>query len=187
MELLGNNAICYQAVQRILRNRLVEYVRTRMTEIYPGDHVERLKKPFAKEWDELVVSAKACRDLGGTETKVQDEYDLLSVGHFFNVFDAYFDEIYSAAALSSGSYKKPVKAKLLGNLKAIKDWRDSNAHPVQQEVSYEEAFGLLTDVKQILVSLGFDEDGELDDEGQGREETGAGDRRISQDEKIRYR
>jgi tetratricopeptide (TPR) repeat protein len=131
-----------------------------MTELYPNDHLERLKKPFEKEWDVLVSNAKACRDLGGTDTKVRDDYDLLSVGHFYNIFDTLFDKMFSAAAIATGKYRKPTKAKLLGNLKAIKDGRDPLSHPVEEEISYEEAFGILTDVKQILVSLSFDEDAE---------------------------
>ena len=101
--MIGNNAICYEAVQRILRNRLVDYVRLRMTELYPSDHLERLKKPFEKEWDILVSNAKACRDLGGTDTKVRDDHDLLSVGHFYNIFDTLFDKMFSAAAIATGN------------------------------------------------------------------------------------
>jgi tetratricopeptide (TPR) repeat protein len=156
--MIGNNAVCYEAIQRCLRNRVVDYLRIRMTELFPQDHIEKLKKPIEKEWDTLVANADACRQSGGTETKVCDEYDLLSVGHFFALFDVYFDKMYSAAALAAKSYRKPTKAKLLGNLKAIKDFRDPLSHPVSEEVSFEEAFGVLSDVKQILESLGFPED-----------------------------
>jgi len=153
--MIGNNAVCYEAIQRRLRNRVVNYLRIRMTELFPQDHVERLKKPIEKEWDTLVANADACRQSGGTETKVYDEYDLLSVGHFYGLFDVYFDKMFSAAALAAKSYRKPTKAKLLGNLKAIKDFRDPLSHPVSEEVSFEEAFGVLSDVKQVLESLGF--------------------------------
>src|ERR1017187_6829278 len=78
-DMIENNAICYEAVQRILRNRLVDYVRLRMTELSPNDHLERLQKPCEKEWDPPVSTAKACRDFGGTDTKVRDDYALLSV------------------------------------------------------------------------------------------------------------
>ena len=126
-----------------------------MAEVFPSDHSEKLRKPFAKEWDELVRSANASRETGGTETRIRDEYDLLSVAHFFSLFDAYYDKLFSSAALAGKNYPKPSKSKLLGDLKAIKDSRDPLSHPVEEEVSYEEAFGLLRDVKQVLVSLGF--------------------------------
>lgn len=153
--MVGNNAICYEALQRTFRNRVVGYLRLRMAEVFPNEHLEKLKKPFAKEWGTLVTNANACREDGGTETKIEDDYDLLSAGHFYNLFDAYFDKLFVAAA--SGPNRKPVRAKLLGNLKAIKDFRDPLSHPVQEEISYEEAFGVLTDVKQVLASLGFNE------------------------------
>jgi tetratricopeptide (TPR) repeat protein len=152
---IGNNALCYEGIQRIFRNTLVSYLRIRMAEVFPSDHSEKLRKPFAKEWDELVRNANASRETGGTETRIRDEYDLLSVAHFFSLFDAYYDKLFSSAALAGKNYPKPSKSKLLGDLKAIKDSRDPLSHPVEEEVSYEEAFGLLRDVKQVLVSLGF--------------------------------
>lgn len=126
---IGNNAICYEAIQRTLRNSLVSYLRVRMTEVFPADHSQRLRRPFANEWDELVRSASECREGGGTETHVRDEYDLLSVAHFFSLFDAYYDKLFSSAALAGKSYLKPVKSKLLGNLKSIKDFRDPLSIP----------------------------------------------------------
>lgn len=126
-----------------------------MVEVFPSDHSARLQKPFAKEWDDLVRSASACRETGGTETRIRDEYDLLSVAHFFSLFDAYYDKLFSSTALAGRNYSKPTKSKLLGNLKSIKDFRDPLSHPVEEEISYEEAFGILSDVKQVLVSLGF--------------------------------
>ena len=159
--MIGNNAICYEAIQRVFRNAVVDYLRKRMADIFPSDHIERLKRPFANEWPALVANAKACRESGGTETKIKDDYDLLSVGHFFSVFDSYYDKMFSAAALASQAHPKPVKAKLLGNLKAVKDLRDPLSHPVEEEISFEEAFGILTDVKQVLAALGFDQEAQV--------------------------
>lgn len=153
--IVGNNSICYEAIQRRLRNSVVDYLRTRMTEIFPQDHSEKLRKPFEKEWSALVANANASREAGGTDTQIRDDYDLLSVAHFYSLFDSYFDKMFSPAALAIGSYKKPIRAKLLGNLKAVKDFRDPLSHPVSEEISFEEGFGVLSDVKQILESLGL--------------------------------
>src|SRR4051812_30282806 len=122
--MIGNNAICYEAIQRILRNRVVEYLRLRMPEVFLDDHLEKLKKPFGREWGVIDFHAHASRATGGTETRIRDDYDLLSVSHFFNLFDAYFDKLFSISVVLGGKHKKPVKAKLLGNLKSIKDIRD---------------------------------------------------------------
>src|SRR5271170_701874 len=104
---IGNNALCYEGIQRIFRNTLVSYLRIRMAEVFPSDHSEKLRKPFAKEWDELVRNANASRETGGTETRIRDEYDLLSVAHFFSLFDAYYDKLFSSAALAGKNYPKP--------------------------------------------------------------------------------
>jgi len=153
--IVGNNAICYEAIQRRLRNGIVDYLRLRMAEIFPLDHTEKLRKPFEKEWSDLVAKANASREVGGTDTQIRDDYDLLSVSHFYSLFDSYFDKMFSTAALAGGNYRKPVRAKLLGNLKAVKDFRDPLSHPVSEEISFEEGFGVLSDVKQILESLGL--------------------------------
>lgn len=159
--MVGNNSICYEAIQRVFRNAVVDYLRVRMGEVFPNDHIEKLKRPFAGEWPTLEANAAACRQSGGTETKIRDEYDLLSVGHFFNVFEAYYDKLFSAASLAGKTYTKPAKAKLLGNLKSVKDLRDPLCHPVQEEISFEEAFGILTDVKQVLSGLGFEQEAQV--------------------------
>jgi tetratricopeptide (TPR) repeat protein len=143
-----------------LRNRLVDYFRIRLSEIYPQDHLERVRKPFEKEWNDLVSNANLSRQQGGTATKIRDDYDFLSVGHFYSLFDVYYDKLFSSAVLAAGNYRKPVKAKLLGNLKAIKDSRDPLSHPVSEEISFEEGFAILSDVKQVLESLGFSNDSE---------------------------
>ncbi len=150
------NSICYEAL-RVFRNTMVDYVRVRLGEVFPHDHIAKLRKPFATEWDGLKEKAVAARKSGGTETIVIDDYDLLDVGHLFNIFDVYFDKIFSVAALEGRNYPKPVKAKLLGNLKAIKDLRDPLSHPVTEEVSYEEAIGVMIDARQVLLSLGLEE------------------------------
>lgn len=68
--------------------------------------------------------------------------------------------MFSSAAGHPSSRPKPSKPKLLGNLKGIKDSRDPLSHPVEEEISYEEAFGLLNDAKQVLIALGMNETAE---------------------------
>ncbi len=153
--MVGNNAICYEAIQRTFRNTIVCFLRTRMSKAFPADHRQRLRRPLEKEWEELVRKANLSREIGGTETKIKDDYDLLSIGHFYSVFESHFDRLFSAEAGHESTTPKPNRPKLLGNLKSIKDSRDPLSHPVEEEVSFEEAFGLLMDAKQVLSYLGF--------------------------------
>src|ERR1043166_4925153 len=151
---VGINAYCYQGIQRVFRNALVSFIRERMSTVFPADHVEKLKRPFAKEWDTLVSNASASRRSGGTSTEIKDEYDLLSVGHFFSIFEAYFDKLF----VSSGAWvgPSPNRIRLLGNLKSIKDCRDPLSHPAEEEISFQEAYAILTDAHQVLSVLNMD-------------------------------
>lgn len=155
--MVGNNAICYQGVQRVFRNTIVGFLRQHLPRIFPKDHVQQLKKPFGDAWDKAATNAALSRDIGGTSTALRDDYDLLGVSHFFEIFDKHFDKLFSVAVGYPADRPRPVKSKLLGNLKCIKDGRDPLSHPVDEEIPYDEAFGILIDAKQVLASLGFDQ------------------------------
>ena len=154
--MVGNNALCYEGVQRHLRNTVVCFLRERMKSAFPGDYEVRLTKPFGENWGKAKNAADS-RAQGSTTTQIKDEFDLLGVNHFYNLFEEYYDKLFSTAAGHSSNRPKPSKPKLLGNLKGIKDSRDPLSHPVEEEISYEEAFGLLNDAKQVLIAIGMNE------------------------------
>jgi hypothetical protein len=118
------NAICYEAVQRIFPNSMVDYVRVRFSEVFRDERHVKLKLPFKNDWEGLKSKSSRSREIGGTQ--VADDYDLLDVGHLFNIFDVYFEKLFSVESLEGTPYTRPVKTKLLGNLKQIKDSRLSN-------------------------------------------------------------
>lgn len=153
--MLGNNAICYQGIQRVFRNAMVGFIRERLPRAFPNDHLQQVKRLFGESWTKAEANATQSRESGGTATTIRDDYDLLGVNHFFEIFDRHFDKIFSANAGHPSTQPRPVKSKLLGNLKQIKDCRDPLSHPVEEEVPYDEAFGLLVDAKQILDALGL--------------------------------
>src|SRR6266700_8989 len=155
--MMGNNAICYQGTQRVFRGAIVGFLREHLPRIYPTSHLELMKKPFGDAWDKAATDASRSRDIGGTTTAIRDEYDLLGVNHFYEIFDKHFDKLFSVSGGYPSKRPRPVKSKLLGNFKGIKDGRDPLSHPVDQEIPYDEAFGLLVDAKQILTALGFEE------------------------------
>src|SRR5436190_21314039 len=85
---------------------------------------------------------------------MRDEYDLLVTNHFFNIFERYYDKLFTPEAGQPTNLPKPVKHRFLGNLKAIKDGRDPLSHPVDEEIPFEEAHHLLISAKQVLTWLG---------------------------------
>lgn len=151
---IDNNSICYQGIQRVFRNCVVAFLRERLRRIYPEDHISRVKKLFGEQWDKAAQNAATSRAIGGTATVIRDDYDLLGTNHFFEVFDRFYDKLFTVEAGQPSHLPKPVKTKFLGNLKTIKDGRDPLSHPVEEEISFEEAHHLLIEAKQILAWLG---------------------------------
>lgn len=86
---------------------------------------------------------------------VRDEYDLLGTNHFYGIFERFYDRLFTPEAGQAPNVPKPVKARFLGNLKAIKDGRDPLSHPVEEEISFEESHHLLYAAQEILKWLGF--------------------------------
>lgn len=154
---VGNNAICYQAIQRTFRNAVVSFLRDRLTRLFPADHGQRMKRSFdPDEWEKAAQNAKRSREILGTATTIRDDYDLLGTNHFFGIFDRYYDKIFTPEAGQPPSLPRPVKPRFLGNLKAIKDGRDPLSHPVEEEISSEEARRLLYAAQETLKWLGCD-------------------------------
>lgn len=149
---IGNNALLYEGLQRIFRNTVVGFLREHLPRIFPGDHIQRIKKIFGDQWEKAAENAARSREIGGTTTAVCDQYDLLGTNHFYELFERFYDKL-SAAQIG---LTKGVKSKLLGNLKTIKDGRDPLSHPVDEEVPFSEAHHLLIEAKQVLSWLGFE-------------------------------
>jgi len=153
----GNNAICYQGVQRIFRNAVVAFLRDRLPKIFPTDHIQKVQNVFGDDWHKGSLNANMSRQIQGTGTSVSDDYDLLGVNHFFSVFERFYDKIFALEAINTTDQVKPVKTRFLGNLKAIKDSRDPLSHPVDAEITFEEANHVLYVAKEILNWLGSQE------------------------------
>ena len=153
-KIIGNNAICYQGIQRVFRNSVVSFLRERFPRLFPNDHNLRLKKLFGDDWTKAAENANLSRENLGTTTAIRDDYDLLGINHFYSVFDQYYDRLFSTDAGQPKNRPRPVKARFLGNVKAIKDGRDPLSHPVDEELSFEEAHHLLYSAQEVLKWLG---------------------------------
>lgn len=147
---VGTNAIIYQGLQRVFRNAIVVTIRKGLSNRYPSDHIQRLKNTFGSQWEKIEQNANESRRLGGTFTQPIDDYDLLDINCFFQVFDSHFDILFPKGT------DRPSKPKLLGNLKQITDSRNPLSHPVEQDIAYDEAISVLMDAKQVLHMLTLD-------------------------------
>ena len=151
---LRNNSLCYEGIQRIYRNAVVGYVRDRLTEEFGDVALGKLKEPFkAAEWADIRSSAQLPRLSGQIDAPIHDDFDLLSVNHFFNVFDKYWTTL-TKEPLGTPEGKTGKQA-VLGWMKEIKTFRDPLAHPTSTDLGREDSFRLLDCARRVLARLGF--------------------------------
>ncbi len=150
---ISNLTRCYEEIQRIYRNSVVRHERLVLAASYPDDHLERLKKPFQKEWEDIKASAEERRKTGELAAQIIDEYDLLGVNHFFNLFDAYHAVICPADSGVDAATLKMKKQALLAWVKQIKNLRNPLSHPSEEDFSYEDSFLILDCARRVLVQL----------------------------------
>ncbi len=153
---MENNVACYEGIQRIFRNSIVRYLRESMVKLFSQDWEERLKKPFKKEWDDIKQNALISRQALETESKIIDDFDFLSVNHFFNILDLYYFEL--AGEDPKDSLAKRKKQDLLSWTRSIKNLRDPLSHPSEEDFSYEDSFNILDCSRRTLMVLGLSED-----------------------------
>ncbi len=177
----SNLSICYEGIQRCYRNAVVKHIRRCLLRDFPSDHTERLRKPFKKEeWEGIVRNAEQSRASGEVSNEILDDYDLLSVNHFFNIFDSYFDVLVQLDG-SRLANKAKVKQALLQWMKTIKSFRDPLSHPSEEDFGFEDSFLLLDSARRVLDSLkleGVQGIRALMDELRGRPQYVQGDKRI---------
>jgi len=154
----SNLTICYEGIQRIYRNAVVSYVRKRLKDVYPQDFSEKLRAPFEKEWAQLSQNAQERRKTGEISAEINDDFDLLGVNHFFNLFDAQYERLLAAKAGPDEHQEKLNKQTVLQWIKTIKNLRDPLSHPSEQDFSYEDSFVLLDCARRVLLRLSLGDD-----------------------------
>lgn len=148
-----NHVTCYEAIQRIYRNSVVRFLRNKLRERFPTEWGKKLRSPFKQEeWETANMNALAARATGELGSEVRDDFDLLSVNHFFNLFDSYYDVMFENGVQGTSGGKKEKQA-LLGWTKTIKALRDPLSHPSEQDLSREDAFQLLDCARRVLLRL----------------------------------
>jgi len=125
-----NMVICYQGIQRVYRNAVVRFLRSSLSEVFLHNATDKLKEPFQKEWEKIKNDALQARKSGELESKIIDEFDLLSVNHFFNVFDVHYKVLLKDDP--DEKHKKP----FLNWVKEIKNLRDPLSHPSEEDFTF---------------------------------------------------
>lgn len=142
------NTIAYQGVFRVYRNTVVAFLRDKLREAFGDGWEAEVKKPFQKEWDQLVENAEGLRRAGVIEGGITDAADYLSVNHFYNLFDCHFGVLWPKVAQD-----KDAKSALLRWALAIKLARDFVAHPGELDLTFSDAYVLLDAARRILLKI----------------------------------
>ena len=106
-DILNNNSVCYQGIQRVFRNAVVELIRSRMTDAFGPQAIDKLMAPFQKEWNRIVEDAKCARERGDLSAQIVDEFDYLGVNHFYNLFESYYKVLVPTTQPPSTTTSKP--------------------------------------------------------------------------------
>lgn len=157
MSSFDNTVLTYAAIQRVFRNAIVRYVRDKLRGHFGETAEAELRKPFKpEEWEKVRSGAAEPRALGTVSTEVVDEFDLMSVNHFYNVFEKHW-VVLRPVKTPAGVHEDVVKKGLLGFLREVKSVRDPISHPPEADISREDAFRVIDSGRRALIALGLSE------------------------------
>jgi len=149
---LSNLSICYEAIQRVYRNAVINHIREKLKEVFPQDFEEKIRATFKKEWEQISSSATERRTTGEISNQLVDDCDILGVNHFYNLFDAYYPYFFDEKGLSAPQTRAN-RQTLLNWVKAIKNMRDPMSHPSAADFSFEDSFAMLDPARRVLLRL----------------------------------
>ena len=123
-----------------------------MNAAFQSESIDKLRAPFkATEWKTIELSAHSARASGVLSTPIRDPFDLLSVSHFFNIFDRYWPVLVGETITPT---EKKLKQTVLGWMREIKNLRDPLSHPAEAAFTREDAFRFLDCGQRVLSRLG---------------------------------
>jgi hypothetical protein len=92
-----------------------------------------------KEWDEIRRNAEEPRRAGYIAIVLVDDFDLLSVSHFYSLFEKFHLHLLDGDDASRDAQRKA----LLPWMREIKAVRDPMSHPAEADLPYEDGFRTL--------------------------------------------
>lgn len=156
---MDNTTILYNSIQRTYRSAMVDLIRITLEAPYAGG-IGAVQKLFAKknqesgrtQWEEIKSAAEQRRS-GGTgelSTPIKDEYELIGVEHFYNIFETHFEILCPVHATKPKAEKNQARQALLTWIKQIKNVRDPISHPITDDISYDDSWNVLYNARKTL-------------------------------------
>lgn len=150
----SNLTICYEATQRVYRNAVVAHLRKAFTAAYKNDWKLKLQHTVGhEEWNTNLTKMRERQVSGEVSIEVADEFDLLSVNHFYNLFDIHFDVVFPPTTPETSSEKKKRRQNVLQWTRTVKSLRDPLSHPTEQDFSFDDAFVMILSAKRVLEAM----------------------------------
>src|SRR6056297_3595916 len=90
---MDNTVILFNAIMRTYRNAMVQFIRAKLSEEFDSDAEKEMKSAFKdEEWQRLRENAAKSRseESGKIVQDLKDEFELLGVERFFNLFEKHF-------------------------------------------------------------------------------------------------
>ncbi len=149
--MVSTNTICFEAINRVYRNTVVQHIRETIKTNHPDDWLETLKLPLQKEWETLQHNAELRRTTGEYGSKLTDEFDFLGVNNFYVLFEKYFAELFPSSRELTPEETLQKKQSLLIGAREIKNMRDpALGHPGDIDISDADALQMLDYARRIL-------------------------------------
>ena len=150
---MDNTTILFNAITRTYRNGMVRHIRETFSKHFGDAGEAELPKMFGSEkWNELRDNAHNSRSetTGGIVQTIRDEYELLGVERFFNIFEKHFDLLCPKHAGKPKREKNQARTVLCNWLKQIKNVRDPIAHPITDDIEFDDAYNTLFCARKAL-------------------------------------
>jgi len=149
------DALGYELINKRFRNPVLGHARRCLQEAL-GDSLDtQIQALYTKEWEAITKSLELAQAKGHQRSPM-DNLDRLSVNHLPALFNKFFSDLVPSDAIPVGDAAKATRKKLLGWLEEIKDIRNPNAHPPQQDLSIFDALTLADACLRVVKLLQLD-------------------------------
>ncbi len=139
-----NSALCYEAIE-IYRHTMVGQIRKCLNDF------EKVRKLFrSDELNREITNANRLRESGKIKSLLKDEFDCLSVSHFYNIVNSFFEDIFPKFNHLKGTERLEQKKIVLSLVKEVKDYRDPVSHPSENDIDTKSAIRLVDSILRIL-------------------------------------
>jgi TPR repeat protein len=152
----SNLTLCYEGIQRVYRNTVVRHIRDRLTVSFGDDAAGCVRKLLAKEWDGIKRNADESRSAGYVNAPLADDFDVLSVSHFFSLFEKFHAALFPATDAAGAPFPDSRRKALLAFMREIKAIRDPMSHPGEADLPDEDAARVLDTASRVLGGLGYE-------------------------------